>query len=167
VDALSCAAILNEIEMPGGVARVTQELNEARRKDPNVQLWPEVNVDIIGSDHLREAESERKAGRLQAADMEMKIGVEIFELNVLAYPESADAHYNLADAYLRVGKKALSRQYAQKALAMIDSHAAPLSSWSDTEPRRVEIRSAVEDVLKKLDATAATTWGAPDENRSR
>jgi hypothetical protein len=51
---------------------------------------------------------------------------------------------------------------------MIDSHAAPLSSWSDTEQRRAEIRSAVEDVLKKLDATAATTSGrAPDENRSQ
>lgn len=168
VDALSCAAILNEIEMPGGVARVTQELNEARRKDPNVQLWPEVNVDIIGSDHLREAEAERKASRLQAADMEMKIGVEIFKLNALAYPNSADAHYNLADAYLRMGEKALSRQYAEEPLAMIDSHAAPLSSWSDTEQRRAEIRSAVEDVLEKLDATAATTLGrAPDENRSR
>ncbi len=100
--------------------------------------------------------------------MEMKVGIEIFKLNLLAYPDSADAHYNLADAYLQVGEKALARQYAEKALAMIDSHAAPLSSWSDTEQRRAEIRSSVEDVLKKVGATAATTSGrAPDENRSR
>ena len=33
---------------------------------------------------------------------------------------------------------------------MIDSHKAPLSSWSDTEQRRAEIRSGVQDVLKKL-----------------
>lgn len=92
--------------------------------------------------------------------MEMKIGIEIFKLNLLAYPDSADAHYNLADVYLRVGEKALAREYAEKALAMIDSHAAPLSSWSDTEQRRAEIRSAVEDVLKKLDATAAPPRGA-------
>jgi tetratricopeptide (TPR) repeat protein len=154
--------------MPGWVARVTLQLMEARRKDPKVQLWPEVNVDIIGEDHMREADAEKKAGHLRGAEMEMKVGIEIFKLNLLAYPDSADAHYNLADAYFRVGEHALARQYAEKALAMIDSHAAPLSSWSDTEQRRAEVRSVVEDVLKKLDATAATTSGrAPDENRSR
>jgi tetratricopeptide (TPR) repeat protein len=167
-DTVASAAILNQIEMPGGVARVTQQLMEARRKDPKVQLWPEVNVDIIGEDHTREADAEKKAGHLRKAEMEMEVGIEIFKLNLLAYTDSADAHYNLADAYLRVGEKALARQYAEKALAMIDSHSAPLSSWSDTEQRRAEIRSAVEDVLKKLDVTAATTSGrAPDENRSQ
>jgi len=165
-DAVASAAILNEIEMPGGLARVAQRLMEARRKDPNAQLWPEVNLDIIGEDHTREADVEKKAGHLREAEMEMKAGIEVFKLNLLAYPDSADAHYNLADAYLQVGDKALARQYAEKALAMIDSHAAPLSSWSDTEQRRAEIRSAVEDVLKKLDATAATTSaGAPDGSR--
>jgi len=167
-DAVASAAILNQIEMPGGVARVTQQLMEARRKDPRVQLWPEVNVDIIGEDHTREADAEKKTGHLREAEMEMKVGIEIFKLNLLAYPDSADAHYNLADAYLRVGEKALARQYAEKALAMIDAHAAPLSSWSDTEQRRTEIRNAVEDVLKKLATPSATTLGrAPQENRSQ
>jgi len=167
-DAVASAAILNQIEMPGGVARVIQQLMEARRKDPKVRLWPEVNVDIIGEDHTRNADAEKKAGHLREAEMEMKVGIEIFKLNLLAYPDSADAHYNLADAYFQIGEKALARQYAEKALAMIDSHAAPLSSWSDTEQRRAEIRSAVEDVLKKLDTAAATTSGhPPDENRSR
>ena len=158
-DTVASSAILNQIEMPGGVASVTQQLLEGRRKDPKVQLWPEVNVDIIGEDHMREADAEKKAGHLREAEMEMKVGIEIFKLNLLAYPDSADAHYNLADAYLQVGKKALARQYAEKALAMIDSHAAPLSSWSDTAQRRAEIRSSVADLLKKLDATAATASG--------
>jgi tetratricopeptide (TPR) repeat protein len=158
-DTVASAAILNQIEMPGGIARVTQQLTEARRKDPKAQLWPEVNVDIIGEDHTREADAEKKAGHLREAEMEMKLGIEVFKLNLLAYPDSADAHYNLADAYLRVGEKALARRYAEKALAMIDSHTAPLSSWSDTEQRRTEVRSAVEDVLKKLDTTAANTSG--------
>ena len=167
-DAVASAAILNQIEMPGGVAQVTQQLMDARRKNPKVQLWPEVNVDIIGEDHMREASAEEKAGHPQEAKMEREVGIEIFKLNLFAYPDSADAHYNLADAYLQVGEKTLARQYAEKALAMIDSHAAPLSSWSDTEQRRAEIRSAVEDVLKKLEAAAATTSGrAPEENRSR
>ncbi|HEX8880585.1 MAG TPA: tetratricopeptide repeat protein [Candidatus Acidoferrum sp.] len=67
-----------------------------------------------------------------------------------AYADSADAHFNLADAYLQDGQKGLARQYAEKALAMIDSHAAPLSSWSDTSERRAEIRQGIVDTLKKL-----------------
>jgi hypothetical protein len=150
-DTVASAGILNQIEMPGGVARVTQQLMVAQHKDPEAQLWPEVNVDIIGADHIREANIQKKAGNLRDAEIEMKLGIEIFKLNLLAYPDSADAHYNLADGYLRLGEKALARQYAEKALTMIDSHAAPLSSWSDTEQRRAEIRGAVEDVLKNLD----------------
>ena len=152
-DTVASAAILNQIRAPGGVAQVTQQLMEARRRDPQVQLWPEVNLDIIGADHLREGESETKAGQLREAKMQINAAIEIFKLNLLAYPDSTDAHYNLADAYLKDGQKDLARQYAEKALAMLDSHTAPLSSWSDTEQRRGEIRSGAQDVLKKLGAT--------------
>ncbi len=38
----------------------------------------------------------------------------------------------------------------EKALALLDSHTAPASSWSDTEPRRGEIRHDVQQILKKL-----------------
>jgi hypothetical protein len=62
---------------------------------------------------------------------------------------SADAHYNLADDYLADGQKDLARQYAEKALAMIDSHKAPLSSWSDTAQRRAEIRRSAEQTLEQ------------------
>jgi formylglycine-generating enzyme required for sulfatase activity/alpha/beta superfamily hydrolase len=137
-DTVASAAILNQIRMPGGVAQVTQQLMEARRKDPQVQLWPEITVDIIGADYLR-------AGDAKAA-------IEVFKLNLLAYPDSADAHNNLADAYLKDGQKDLARQFAEKGLALLDSHAAPASSWSDTEERRGEVRSGLQDVLKKLDA---------------
>jgi dienelactone hydrolase len=151
-DALASAAILNQFWTPEGVARVKQQLMEARQKDPQVQLWPEINLDIIGEDHVRQGELEKKAGHLREAKMEIDTGIEIFKLNLLAYPDSADAHYNLADAYLKDGQKDLARQYAEKALAMIDSHKAPLSSWSDTEQRRAEIRSGVQDTLKELNA---------------
>jgi tetratricopeptide (TPR) repeat protein len=152
VDALASAAILNQLWTSEGVAHVTQQLLEARRRDPQVQLWPEINVDIIGEDHLREGESETKASQLREAKMQINAAIEIFKLNLLAYPDSADAHANLADAYWADGQNDLARQYAEKALAMLDSHAAPASSWSDTEQRRGEIRSGVQDVLKNLSA---------------
>jgi hypothetical protein len=43
------------------------------------------------------------------------------------------------DTYLADGQKDLARQHAEKAIALLDSHAAPASSWSDTEPQRGEI----------------------------
>jgi tetratricopeptide (TPR) repeat protein len=135
-DPLAAAAILNQLTEPGGAAQVRRQLIEARRKDPRAQLWPEVSGDILGGGQLRE-------GQTRAA-------IEIFQLNLLAYPDSADAHFNLADAYQQDGQKDLARHYAEKALALLDSHAKPLSSWSDTEERRAEIRDGIVQTLKKL-----------------
>src|SRR5205085_11055698 len=110
-DTVASADILNQVRMPGGVAAARQQLLEARKKDPQAQLWPEITMGIIGADYMRAGDP--------------KTAVEIMELDVLAYPDSADANGNLADAYLRVGEKELARQYAEKALALLDSHAAP------------------------------------------
>ena len=162
VDAVASAAILNLIDS-GDLDSAKQQLLEARRKDPKAQLWPEVNVDIFGEDHMRQGAALEKAGHFDEAVAEKKLGVEVFKLNLLAYPDSADAHSNLADAYLQVGEMSLARQYAQKALAMIDSHAAPLSSWSDTKQRRAEVRSGVEDLLKKLDKTTSRPVSSSQE----
>lgn len=153
VDPLAADATLNQLAVPGGAAQVTHRLLEARKRDPKAQLFPEVSLDIIASGLLFQADTDKKAGHLREATMEMKAAIENFKLNLLAYPDSVDARFNLADAYSQVGEKALARQYAEKALAMIDSHSAPLSSWSDTEQRRAEMRSLVEDLLKKLNTT--------------
>src|SRR5215831_4764179 len=135
-DPLATATILNQLATPGGAAQVKQQLIDARRKDPQAQLWPEVSGDIIGSGHLREGETTE--------------AIEVFQLNLFAYPDSADAHSNLADAYLQNGQKDLARQYAEEALALLDAHQVPASSWSDTEQRRAEIRQGIQDTLKKL-----------------
>jgi len=121
-DGLAAAEILNRLQSPGGAAEVTRELMEARRTDPRAQLWPEVLGDIIGGDYQRSGA--------------VKDAIDVFRLNLLAYPSSADAHANLAGAYLADGQNDLARQYAEKALTLIDSHKAPLSSWSDTDERR-------------------------------
>src|SRR5262249_53807954 len=43
-DTVACAPIIDEIRTPGGVASVTKKLIEARRKDPEAQLFPEITV---------------------------------------------------------------------------------------------------------------------------
>jgi len=135
---LASASIVNQIELPGGVAQVTQLLTKVRQKDPKAQLFPEVVVTIMGYNHIAAGET--------------KLGVQIMKLVVNAYPDSADAYGSLSDAYLADGEKDLARQTAEKALALLDSHAAPASSWSDTEERRKLIRDGAQDNLKQLGA---------------
>src|SRR6059058_1263617 len=86
-DTVASASVITQIQMPGGVAQVTQQLIGARRKDPDAKLFPEINVDIIGEDHVREGESEKKAGQLREARMQIATAIEIFKLNLLAYPD--------------------------------------------------------------------------------
>src|SRR5271157_489865 len=70
-DTVASATTIDQIRMPGGVAQVRQRLKEARRQNSEAQLFPEITVSIIGSDHLR-------AGEPQLA-------VEVLELVILAY----------------------------------------------------------------------------------
>jgi hypothetical protein len=95
-DTLAAAPILAQLQQPGGAARVTELLSVARHKDPKAQLFPEITASIIGADYQRGGD--------------VKSAIEVFELVLLAYPDSADAHGNLADA----------RRGAEKVLQKLD-----------------------------------------------
>jgi tetratricopeptide (TPR) repeat protein len=135
-DPIAAGPILNDVYFDGGAARAHQKLREARQKDPQAQLWPEISMDIVGLHFLREKD--------------VKSAIEVLKLNVEAYPDSADAEDNLADAYLADGQKDLARQHAEKSLAILNNRKIPASSWTDTEQYRGEIRGDAEKVLKKL-----------------
>lgn len=132
--------ILNQIETPGGAAQVTQQLLDARRGNPKAQLWPWVVVNVMGYDHLQVGDT--------------KLALEIFKLNVIAYPESADAYSSLSDAYLADGQKGLARQTAEKALALLASNTnhSDNDSENDTEARRKIICDGAQQNLKQLAA---------------
>jgi pimeloyl-ACP methyl ester carboxylesterase len=136
-ETVASADVLNQLEFGGsaGIAQVKKQLLEAREKDPKAQLFPEVTADKIGEDYQR-------AG-------DVKTALEVYDVVELAYPDSADLQTDIADACLANGQKDQAREHAQKALSLLDSHAAPASSWSDTEERRGEIRKAAEATLKK------------------
>ena len=89
VDALAAAAILNQVAVPGGAAHVTQQLMEARKHNPKAQ-FTEVSLDIIPR-VLCFKPDDKKAGRLREAKTGLTAAIEIFKLNLLAYPDSADA----------------------------------------------------------------------------
>ena len=135
-DTVASASVINQIRMPGGAAQVTQQLIEARKTDPQAQLFPEITAGIAGADYMR-------AGDLKSA-------IEVMKLVLLAYPDSADANDNLASAYLKDGQRDLARQHAEKALAILDAQKGPASSWTDTDQYRGEIRRSAQQTLKKL-----------------
>src|SRR5438034_9262919 len=135
-DTVASASVINQIRMPGAAAQVTKQLTEARRKDPDAQLFPEITVSTSGQDHLRASDP--------------KSAVEVLKLVLLAYPESADANDNLASAYLKDGQRDLARQPAEKALAIRDAQKGPASSWTNTDEYRGEIRRDAQQTLKKL-----------------
>src|SRR5438552_10462609 len=133
-DTVACAPVINQIQSPGGVAQVTEQLIEARKKDPDAQLFPEITVSTIGQDHMRASDP--------------KSAVEVLKLVLLAYPESADANETLAEAYLAAGQKELARQHAEKALSILGDHTRPASSWTNTDEYRGEIRQSAGKILK-------------------
>jgi hypothetical protein len=135
-DAVAAAPILEQVEFENGVPQVTQQLLEARKRDPEVQLWPEISMTTIGE------------GFMRAGDP--KSAIEVLKLNLIAYSDSADAHENLAEAYLQDGQNDLARQHAEKALAILDAHTVPASSWTDTNEYRGEIRRSAQKTLKQL-----------------
>jgi tetratricopeptide (TPR) repeat protein len=88
-----------------------------------------------------------------------KLALEILKLNVLAYPESADANDSLGDAYLANGEKDLARQYAEKALALL------ASDTKESGARRDVIRDSAQQKLN--DPRQADTLGRLRVQRKR
>ena len=99
VDTLASAQVLNQLNFGGiaGIADVKQQLLEARKTDPQAQLFPEVTAESIGEDFQRDGDA--------------KTALEIFKLVEIAYPQSADVQSDLADAHLANGEKDTAREH--------------------------------------------------------
>jgi tetratricopeptide (TPR) repeat protein len=79
---------------------------------------------------------------LQAGDQAQAIAV--FRWTVANYPNSANAHDSLAEAYEKSGQKAAARESTQRALALLKS------DTSVAEPRRERLQKAIEERLARL-----------------
>ncbi len=125
--------LLEELDRPGGPAKVGKMLEEARRQNPAATLFAEDIVNVMGYEHLLSGDT--------------KGAIEILNLNVTAYPRSPNVYDSLADAYLADGQKDLARQYAKRALELLASDS------KDNAPRRDLIRASAEQKLKQLGDT--------------
>jgi dienelactone hydrolase len=122
--------VLDQIDQPGGAAKVAKNLEEARKHDSKAKLFPEDVVNFMGYEHL------------QAQDN--KGAIEILKLNAEAYPNSPNVYDSLSDAYFADGQRDLARENAKKALELLPS------DTTDPEDRRNGIKTSAEQKLKQL-----------------
>jgi dienelactone hydrolase len=115
---------------PDGMRKAGQMYANERRADPSVVLFSEALINRFGYEHLAMGDT--------------KVAIELFQMNVTAYPNSPNVYDSLGDAYLAAGQKDLARQNAQKALELLASDTA------DSAQRRDGIRGSAEQKLKQL-----------------
>jgi len=118
------------LNQPGGVERARQLYDEARSRDKAIVLFPETETNLRGYQLLQEGN--------------VKDAIAVFQLNLDAYPRSANVNDSLSDAYLAMGNKDEALKYAKKALEMLDSdpNATP-------EFKRL-VRESAEGKIKEL-----------------
>ena len=115
---------------PKGVERARRILEERRKKDPNVSLFPESVVNLLGYDHLQKGAP--------------KDAIAILKLNEIAYPLSANVYDSLADAYLADHQDKLALQYSQKCLEVLKENPPA------DEVLAKNVRESAEAKIKKL-----------------
>jgi len=99
---------LDLLDQPGGPAKAAQLFAEARQHYPKEVIFTEPVMNRLGYDELQ-------AGNNQAA-------IDLFKLNVIAYPDSPNVYDSLGDAYLANGRTDLARQNAQKTLDLLSAY---------------------------------------------
>jgi dienelactone hydrolase len=115
---------------PDGMRKAEQMFANERRADPSVVLFSEALLNRFGYEHLAVGDT--------------KVAIELFQMNVTAYPNSPNVYDSLGDAYLAAGQKDLARENAQKALELLASDTA------DSAQRRDGIRGSAEQKLRQL-----------------
>jgi dienelactone hydrolase len=123
-------ALLDE---PDGPARVADQLAKAREKDPKAVIFSEVLVNLLGYEHVQSGDN--------------KGAIEIFKLNVTAFPNSPNAYDSLSDAYASDGQRDLAIRNAKTAIHLL------ATDTSDTEQRKTLIRQSAEQKLEQLGAS--------------
>jgi tetratricopeptide (TPR) repeat protein len=116
-------------ENPESVVAAVQMFHEARARDPQVRLFPESALNLLGYQHLQ-------AGKTKEA-------IELFKLNTEAYPMSANTYDSLGDAYVAGGKNDLALQASRKAIEMLAADPAP-------DDFKKAVRASAEQKIAKL-----------------
>ena len=107
-----------------------QEFEAQRKVNPNSALFQENTLNNLGYRLLQQGKA--------------KDAVELFNLNVASYPNSANTYDSLGDAYEADGQKELAIQMSEKALQVL------AAQTELTEEQKNNIRTSAEAKLKRL-----------------
>ena len=115
---------------PGGVAKARQIYDEAKLAKKGQALFPENEMNLFGYELLQNGNA--------------KDAVEVFKMNVEAFPGSANTYDSLSDGYLALGNREEALRYADKTLEMLPKDTqAP-------EQFKTLIRESAEKKIKEL-----------------
>ena len=120
----------NTLSAPGGVAKARQMYDDAKRAGKPAVLFPENETNLLGYQLLQEGNA--------------KDAVEVFKLNVEAYPASANTYDSLSDGYLALGNKDDALRYAEKAIEMLAKDAEA------SDNLKTRVRESAEKKIKEL-----------------
>jgi dienelactone hydrolase len=127
------AELWSLVDDPGGVAKAVAFFHESRRRDPKAFLFPEPVMNLAGYERLR-------AGQAKDA-------IELFKLNVEAFPASANAYDSLGDAYLADGQ-------TDRALAASRQCLQLLPADRNNDEQKNGIRASAQQKIDTLTAPA-------------
>jgi tetratricopeptide (TPR) repeat protein len=114
----------------GEIARARKLYEDTTKRDPKTVLFPEAELNLHGYQLLQDGEP---------AD-----AVEVFRLNVEAYPASANTYDSLSDGYLAAGKPADALRNAEKALELL------ATDTQVSDDLRAAIRESAEKKIRDL-----------------
>ena len=123
-------AFWGALDEPGGVPRARAIFDAARTPEARAALFPEGELNAFGYQLLQQG---------RAAD-----AVTVFEMNVSAYPRSANTYDSLADALLAAGRRDEALRYAEKAIAALEADTAVPDEF------KAQIRQSAEDKIRQL-----------------
>ena len=93
------------LTQPGGATKARAMFDDSRRKEPNLVLFPEGEANAFGYSLLQ-------AGNAKDA-------IVVFQMNVDAYPHSANTYDSLSDAHLAAGNRDEALRLAEKTLTVL------------------------------------------------
>ena len=115
---------------PGGPARARALFDAARQRGTHTDLFPETEANAYGYELLQ-------GGRAEEA-------VIVFQMNVDAFPRSANTYDSLSDAHLAAGRRTEALRFAEKALELLDT------DTSTPDDFRQRIRESAEQKIRQL-----------------
>jgi pimeloyl-ACP methyl ester carboxylesterase len=144
---------------PGGAVRAAKIFHDARKRDANAFVFPEFVVNVLAYQRLQAAginaggippSTTPSKGSERNNTQAKNDALELFKLNVEAFPTSANAEDSLADGYLALGQNDRALAAERKCLEL-------LRADKINDQFKSQLRQAAEQRIAKLKQSAGAS----------